>query len=366
MIFQIKEGTASRLQAQSKWALGELELEKYLIGKSSDETEDAKVQLLDEHIFGEPQPLLLLKHQVPTRLGKRSDIYALDHAGNVVVIELKRDKGKLGVETQALQYLADISAFKGRALISKFSKKEEQIKSFLGANVSIDELNRQSRIILMARAFDRSVFAIGEWLASVGVPFRCIQYTAVEIDKTRLLTFSVAFDRSREPLYPLTFGGSLPRSPQVFWHNIGSKGFKSKENAWWQHLLRIGQISASFDNEPGDSGEALLRDYIHADKIIAYASGHGAVGWGIVENPSYELIKRDKDAVSKSNGKHLHRLSGIVWKDHAKRLEDSVASAIFEKQLGGIYHPVQTKSRVEDDKAARFIDYLESRFGKKP
>jgi hypothetical protein len=364
MIFQIKEGNASPIQSQSKWALGELELEKYLIGKDPDGSDDTKDQVLNQHIFGEPQPLLFLKHQAWTRTGKRSDIYALDQAGNVVVIELKRDKGKLGVETQALQYLADISAFKGKALLSLFSKKETEIKRFIGANISVDQLNRQSRIILMARSFDRSVFAIGEWLASVGVPFRSIQYTPADIGGTRLLTFSVVFDRSREPLYPLTFGGALRQSPQVFWHNIGSKGFKGKKNAWWQHLLHAGQISASFDNEPGDSGEALLRDYIPGDRIIAYASGHGAVGWGIVENPSYELIKPDGDEFSKADGKHLHRLSGIVWKDHTTKLEDAVPSTLFEKQFD-IYHPVQTKSRIEDDNAERFIGYLHSNWGKK-
>ena len=363
MIFQIKDGNAKRLQAQSKWALGELELEKYLIGKSPEDPEDSKVELLDEHIFGETQPLLLLGRQVRTRPGKRSDIYALDQAGNVVIIELKRDKGKLGVETQALQYLADVSAFKGKALISRFSEKEEQIKSFLGGNVPGDELNRQSRIILMARAFDRSVFAIGEWLASVGLPFRCIQYTPTEIAGTRLLTFSVAFDRSKEPLYPLAFG-SLGRNPQVFWHNIGKKGFKNRENEWWQHLLRNHQISASFDNEPGDSGEAILRDYIPGDKIIAYASGHGAVGWGIVEDPSYKLINKDEDQFSKSNGKHLHRLSGIVWKEHAEKLEDSISSALIKKKFD-IYHPVQTRSRIEDEKAERLIEYLHEKFGQK-
>jgi hypothetical protein len=363
MIFQIKDGNATRLLAQSKWAIGELELEKYLIGKSIEDLENSKIELLDEHFFGESQPLLLLGHQVRTRSGKRSDIYALDQAGNVVIIELKRDTGKLGVETQALQYLADVSAFKGKALISRFSDKEEQIRSFLGGNVSVDQLNHQSRVILVARAFDRWVHAIGEWLASVGVPFRCIQYTPAEIGGTRLLTFFVTFDRSREPLYPLTFG-SLGRTPQVFWHNIGKNGSKSKEDDWWQHLLRNHQISASFDNEPGDSGEAILRDYIHGDRVVAYSSGHGAVGWGIVENPSYKLIKKDEDPLSKSSGKHLHRLSGIAWKERAEKLNDSISSAFVKKKFD-IYHPVQTRSRIEDAKAARLIEHFHEKFRQK-
>jgi hypothetical protein len=41
-------------------------------------------------------------------------------------------------------------------------------------------------------------------------------------------------------------------TPQVFWNNIGKIGSKNKQNEWWQNLLRNRQISASFEDEPGD------------------------------------------------------------------------------------------------------------------
>ena len=359
MLFQIKDGKAVRFPSQSKWTLGELELERYLISKSD---EDSKVKLLNGHMFGEPDQLLMLKNQARTKHGKRADIIALDRMGNAVIIELKRDKAPLGVEMQALQYLADISAYKGRTLITKFKSREEDIKSFLGADASLDELNRQSRIILMARAFDRSISSIGEWLASAGVAFRCIEYQPIEIGPKRFLSFSVIFDRSRESLYPLRFD-SGPRNPQSFWHNIGDRGFKDK-NKWWRHLVEKGEISASFDNQPGDSGEQLLRAYIPEDKIIAYSSGHGALGWGIVDDPKYRLIGKRDDAPFSLGERHLHRLMGIDWKENAAKLQDAFPADQVLKQFK-IYWPVQTRSRIDEEKASKLIESLKKRFGHK-
>src|SRR5260370_4735372 len=185
MLFQIKDGKAVSFQGQSKWSLRELELERYMIARSD---EDSKVELLNEQIFGEPEPLLLLDNQVRTKHGKRADIIALDKTGNTVIIELKRDGGVLGVETQALQYLADISAYKGIQLLRRFKNKEENIRNFLDTDAPLEELNRQIRIILIARQFDPSIFSIGEWLASAGVAFRCIKYLPIEIGGHQFLS----------------------------------------------------------------------------------------------------------------------------------------------------------------------------------
>jgi len=41
---------------------------------------------------------------------------------------LKRDKGVLGVETQALQCLADFSVYKGKDFIDRFSKSNDKLE----------------------------------------------------------------------------------------------------------------------------------------------------------------------------------------------------------------------------------------------
>jgi RecB family endonuclease NucS len=102
MLFKISPAHRSLERVRSDWAPSELELESYLISQA-----EANVKVMSESVFGEP--LLLVRKQVRTSTRTRADILALDRAGNGVIIELKKNAGRLGVETQALQYLADFS-----------------------------------------------------------------------------------------------------------------------------------------------------------------------------------------------------------------------------------------------------------------
>ena len=51
-------------------------------------------------------PLLIIGRQVPTDLGKSIDLLGVDREGNVVVVELKRDRTPRDVVAQALEYAA--------------------------------------------------------------------------------------------------------------------------------------------------------------------------------------------------------------------------------------------------------------------
>jgi hypothetical protein len=108
MIYRINPDTKTIKPIESTWTPREVELEKCLLPQK--DTDDP---ILEPSVFGSEE-LLLVSNQVKTRQRKRADILALDHAGNVVIVELKRDNGVLGVETQALQYLADFSVYKGQ------------------------------------------------------------------------------------------------------------------------------------------------------------------------------------------------------------------------------------------------------------
>ena len=276
--------------------------------------------------------------------------------GNSVIIELKRHNGSLGVDTQALQYLADFSKYKGQNFINHFSKRnpslEENIRGFLGDEVRTEDINKNSRIILLARSFDTTLFSMGEWLSSKGVAFRCIEYTPIELEGKRFLSFSVAFDRSPESIFTISFESSI-RQPAYYWHNIGMK----RNNDWWSYLVKTGQIAASFECQPGDQGEKILKNYIKDDTIIAYTKGYGAAGWGIIKNPdSYKLLKPGvEDDIL--NGEHLHRLD-IDWQYTVKKLEDAVKPAeLLDKY--GIFHPMSTSVRIDPNKARQLIKNMQ-------
>lgn len=352
MLYEVDEASGALRSVKSTWRLGELDLERYLITK-----EDDGPPILSEAVFGEP--LLLLSNQVRTRNRKRADILAMDRSGNGVVIELKRDEGRLGIETQALQYLADFSAYTGRNFVRKFGEKEslseEIILGFVGDNADIESLNRNSRVILMARSFDSTLFSMGEWLSTKGISFRCITYSPVEIEERKLLSFSVVFDRSIEALYPISFA-STAREPGYYWHNIARPDQK-----WWDFLVERQQIPACFEDSEGDQGEKILMRYIPGDTIIAYAKGFGAVGWGVVTDPAKYRLLPIGDKGDLLDGSCRHRLQ-INWKTTVQNLSDGIPPETVREQFG-IYHPVSTSVSIDPTKCRKLIDYMSQHIG---
>lgn len=351
MLFKINPVSRTLERIRSDWVPRELELERYLITQA-----DGNVPVMSESVFGEP--LLLVSNQVRTAAKKRADILALDRSGNGVVIELKRNAVRLGVETQALQYLADFSSYRGKHFLRRFSGAsgitEETVRGFLGASASIDDINSRSRVLLVARSFDESIFSLGEWLSSKGIGFRCISYLPVQLGEARLLSFSVAFDRTPESIYQLAFT-SMAREPGIFWHNIARV-----EQTWWDFLVSKRQIPACFDNAPGDQGEKILTKYLQGDTIVAYARGYGALGWGIVDQPNtYRLIPAgDKD--DRLDGECRHRVT-ISWKATAKKLSEALPAEEIRRDFG-IYHPISTSVSISSADGRSLLSRLTERF----
>lgn len=337
----------------SDWIPKELALEKYLMASC-----DNDIRVISTRIFGDEE-FLLVSNQIRTSANKRADILALDKAGNGVIIELKRDRGNLGVETQALQYLADFSKYQGNNFIEKFAVSnglsKASILGFLGADARIDEINKNSRLILVARSFDPTIFSMGEWLSSKGVSFRCISYTPAKIGNEEYLSFSVVFDRSPISIYSLTFNTTI-RAPGIFWHNIARN-----EQRWWELLTRKGQIPACFDSMPGDQGERIMKKYIDGDRIIAFAKSYDAIGWGEINRPNYRLIDQGSED-DFLEGNCLHRLN-IKWKAYAKNLSDGVSASEIWKDFD-VYHPVSTSVSIDEEKGARLIQRLNEKFGR--
>ena len=338
MIFEKQENKL--VKAPNIWDINELELEQ-LIVSNIDEVNN----ILDEHIFGEE--LLLIDKEVKTKSKKRADILALDHNGSAVIIELKKERGRLGVETQALQYLADFSNYKGEDFIKKFCNGIDRdiIENFM--DVEIKNINSQSRIILMARYFDSTLYSMGKWLSDNGVSFKCISYTPLKFENREYINFSVDFELlSNKTIYKLEFTNAEERKPKNFWHII--ENFKEgdlSDSEWWSYLIENNIITANFDNSEGDKGERILKKYIRGDKIFAYKSGKGIIGYGIIENPKYKLIKRgDKDDVM--NGYHMHRLQ-CKWKYVVEDLNKAIKPGVLKDKYK-IHHPFMTSSEIKN------------------
>ena len=149
--------------------------------------------------FQDDETLLIVGQQVRDKIGKRSDLVAIDAKGNIVYIELKRDHGDMAVrkeplEFQAVRYAANYARIESRDKLvellfgqyvekhrSEFSKKEGKanqvakdcLDEFLD-NVSHDDFNEKQRIVLIAASFDEESRSACAWLAKNGIDLRCL------------------------------------------------------------------------------------------------------------------------------------------------------------------------------------------------
>lgn len=152
-------------------------------------------------IAGEDESLLIVGEQVENVARGRCDLMALDSDGNLVLIEIKRDKEdakqrKETFESQAIRYAASCATIQNtdellqKAFIpyverysAEFSSDEnlppaERASQILGDFVSrcgIKEFNRRQRIILVASGFDDQTLSAVAWLCDNSLDISCIQ-----------------------------------------------------------------------------------------------------------------------------------------------------------------------------------------------
>jgi len=128
--------------------------------------------------------------------GKRADLLALDRRGNLVVIENKRERSGRTVLAQALEYVAKVSKADNAQILAMYADyvakndvpkglrdPDKTIWSFVDTDMYCDDqiLNKQQRIILVAREFDSYVMDAVKWLSGKGVDIECWEFRLYSI-----------------------------------------------------------------------------------------------------------------------------------------------------------------------------------------
>jgi hypothetical protein len=156
------------------------------------------------------ETLLVVGQQVRNREAGRADLVALDADGNVVLIELKRDRDDLvarkeAFEFQAIRYAANYALIRSpqdlvQKLFAPYIEKhrsepefQEELKgltpselaarrvdAFLRDNKASASFNQRQRIVLIASSFDPQTQSACAWLAKSGIDVRCIAISPVE------------------------------------------------------------------------------------------------------------------------------------------------------------------------------------------
>ena len=158
-------------------------------------------------ICDEEESMLIVGRQVRNEKNGRSDLTAIDNNGNIVLIEIKRDRKdiehrKEAFEFQAIRYAASyatieeidelvtnvyapyIEKYKNEFELGELTSYElgiRKLNEFLKINDAEKNFNKKQRIVLVASDFDEQTLSAVAWLDSNNVDISCYRLTPYEL-----------------------------------------------------------------------------------------------------------------------------------------------------------------------------------------
>ncbi|WP_028544382.1 hypothetical protein [Paenibacillus taiwanensis] len=168
------------------------------------------------------ESMLIVGRQVKNESHGRSDLTAVDNNGNIVLIEIKRDRKdienrKEAFEFQAIRYAASyativdaddlvrkvyapyIEKYRSEFELGELTSYElglRKLNEFLKVNGAETSFNKKQKIILVASDYDDQTLSAVAWLNNNGVDMSCFKLTPYKINNEVFL--------NAEKLLPLT------------------------------------------------------------------------------------------------------------------------------------------------------------------
>ena len=148
---------------------------------------------------------LIIGRQVRTGLGGFIDLLGVDGEGNVVVVELKRDRTPRDVVAQALEYAAfaarlDVDALEG---IFRVYQQDESLslaehhREYFGLDESeAIAFNKDQRIVIIGQRVTPEIRQTASFLGSKGIFVTCVEFSFFQAaEGGRLLTQEIVVGR---------------------------------------------------------------------------------------------------------------------------------------------------------------------------
>ena len=210
-MYNIKNKKAEKIEAITFSALGMQE-------NDIEEILRCSIDMLCD----DEESMLIVGRQVKNEKLGRSDLTAVDNNGNIVLIEIKRDRKdiesrKEAFEFQAIRYAASyativstddlvkkvyapyIEKYRGEFVLGELTSYElgiRKLNEFLRVNGAENSFNKKQKIILVASDFDEQTLSAVAWLNSNSVDISCYKLTPYKINSEIYL--------NAEKLLPLT------------------------------------------------------------------------------------------------------------------------------------------------------------------
>ena len=249
----------------------------------------------------EDGPLLIIGRQVPTDLSKSIDLLGVDREGNVVVVELKRDRTPRDVVAQALEYAAfaaklDAAALEG--ILGEYRPDEplrlaEQHRKCFDQSEAVS-FNKDQRIVIIGQQVAPEIRQTALFLEARGILVTCVEF----------IFFQAA-------------GGGRLLSQEIV---VGAKHARSQATARPKRVTR-----SKFLESCDDNGRAVFTRLLDlADrKGMSISWGYKGFTIGVDIGGARELICYAYPPAS--------RFGQVLYPEYGKRVPEEVVEQLWEK-----------------------------------
>lgn len=250
--------------------------------------------LVEKPILLDPG-ILIIGRQVTTEFGGRIDLLGIDQSGDLVIIELKRDKTPREVVAQILDYASWVKDL-------SYDEINNVTHEYLDQNLAVafskrfdtplpEKINNNHRLLIVASELDESSERIVRYLAeehkiNINVAF----FTFFEENGQEYLGRAWL----KNPKLVQDAAESKTRGPwSGYWFvNVGESAHRNWDDNRKYDFIGAGQ---------GEWFSSALERLAKGDEILTYMKGKGYVGYGVVTQEAVMI----KDFLVEEEGKRL-------------------------------------------------------------
>lgn len=228
---------------------------------------------------------------------RRIDLLGVDNSGTLVVIEIKRDEDGGHMDLQAIRYAAMVNSMTFAHAVDVFQNhlnttgagkdaRSELLDFLEWDEAREDDFARDVRIVLVSADFSKELTTAVLWLNERSLDIRCVRikpYSNAEqtiLDVQQIVPLPEAEEylvRVREKAITVRDAARESGEDTGYWFmNTGDKD--SDNGRSWEDCSKYGFMLMGGQETYIRKAKKLRQD----DKLFAYLSGHGYVGYGIV------------------------------------------------------------------------------------
>lgn len=304
-------------------------------------------------IFEEMETLLVVGQQVINTGGGRTDLVALDAAGSIVLIELKRDQKdikarKEPLESQAIRYAASLAKIRTPdELVDKIfenyiekHKKEfdlgvltaqemgrRKLAEYLEENRAEKTFNQKQRIILIASSFDDQTLSAVAWLIQNGLDIAVFQLTPKRVGSALFLDIQRILPPDRlDDFYQDVISRSSAPPRQSISGTRGRTSLPRMRTLMDWGILKHGDTLVIKGNEDQDS-EAEVIDHrfvrFKNEEITYNDWGKKVTGWSSICIYEWAMVKGDTKTLAERRQEKINDDLGKASDDQQRDGDDT-------------------------------------------